>query len=57
LGRAEILMIVSFRRSVTVATTLILARMFGDSLDFWLNVQRRTDLGEAVHSPGATLAD
>jgi plasmid maintenance system antidote protein VapI len=30
---------------------LILARVFGNSPDFWLNVQRRTDLWEALHTP------
>jgi len=39
------------RRSVTAATALILARVFGNSPDFWLNVQRRSDLWEAMHSP------
>ena len=39
------------RRSLTAATALILARVFGNSPDFWLNVQRRTDLWEATHSP------
>ena len=39
------------RRTVTAATALILARVFGNSADFWLNVQRRTDLWAAMHSP------
>jgi len=39
------------RRTVTAATALILARVFGNSPDFWLNVQRRTDLSEALHTP------
>ena len=39
------------RRSVTAATALILARVFGNSPDFWLNVQRRSDLWQAMHSP------
>jgi addiction module HigA family antidote len=39
------------RRNVTAATALILARVFGNSPDFWLNAQRRTDLWEAMHSP------
>jgi antitoxin HigA-1 len=39
------------RRTVTVPTALILARVFGNSPDFWLNVQRRTDLWEAAHDP------
>jgi addiction module HigA family antidote len=32
------------RRNVTAATVLILAPVFGNSPDFWLNVQRRSDL-------------
>jgi len=39
------------RRNVTAATALILARVFGNSPDFWLNVQRRNDLWDAMHSP------
>jgi len=39
------------RRSVTAPTALILARVFGNSPEFWLNVQRRSDLWEAMHSP------
>ena len=39
------------RRAVTADTALMLARVFGNSPDFWLNVQRRTDLWEALHTP------
>ena len=39
------------RRTVTAATALILARVFGNSPDFWLNVQRRSDLWDAMHDP------
>src|ERR1700691_3722967 len=39
------------RRAVTAPTALILARVFGNSPDFWLNLQRRNDLWEAMHSP------
>ena len=39
------------RRRVTASTALILARVFGDSPDFWLNVQRRSDLWDVMHSP------
>ena len=39
------------RRSVTAPTALILARVFGNSPEFWLNVQRRTDLWEAMNDP------
>ncbi|MGX5847589.1 HigA family addiction module antitoxin [Mesorhizobium sp. PL10] len=39
------------RRNVTAATALILARVFGNSPDFWLNVQRRNDLWQVMNSP------
>ena len=39
------------RRAVTARTALILARVFGNSPEFWLNAQRRSDLWEAVRSP------
>jgi addiction module HigA family antidote len=39
------------RRAVTADTALMLARVFGDSPEFWLNVRRRTDLWEALHTP------
>ncbi|WP_223218317.1 HigA family addiction module antitoxin [Rhizobium wenxiniae] len=39
------------RRTITVPTALILARVFGNSPDFWLNIQRRSDLWAAMHDP------
>jgi len=39
------------RRSVTAPTALILSRVFGNTPDFWLNVQRRTDQWRAMHNP------
>src|SRR5207302_10685995 len=39
------------RRAVTAATALILARVFGNTPDFWLNGERRNDLWEAMNSP------
>ncbi|PYE94416.1 addiction module HigA family antidote [Rhizobium sp. PP-F2F-G38] len=39
------------RRNVTAATALILARVFGNSPDFWLNTQRRSDLWNVMNSP------
>jgi antitoxin HigA-1 len=39
------------RRAVTAPTALILARVFGNSAEFWLNVQRRGVLWDAMHSP------
>ena len=41
------------RRRVTAPTALILARVFGNSAEFWLNAQRRADLWDAMHSPRA----
>jgi len=43
------------RRAVTADTALMLARVFGNSPEFWLNVQRRTDLWEALHTPKRRL--
>lgn len=40
------------RRVVTAPTALILASVFGNWAEFWLNVQRRSDLWEAIYSPG-----
>ena len=37
-------------RNVTAATALILARVFGNSPDFWLNVQQRNDLSMEGHA-------
>jgi antitoxin HigA-1 len=39
------------RRSVTAPTALILARVFGNNPDFWLDVQRRSDLWDAMNNP------
>ena len=37
------------RRAVTADTALMLARVFGNSPEFWLNVQRRTDPVSYTH--------
>jgi addiction module HigA family antidote len=39
------------RRAITADTALILARVFRNSADFWLNTQRRTDLWNALNTP------
>jgi addiction module HigA family antidote len=39
------------RRAVTADTALILARVFGNTPEFWLNTQVRTDLWEALNTP------
>jgi addiction module HigA family antidote len=38
------------RREVTVPTALILGRVFGNSPEFWLNLQRRSDIWEVLNS-------
>jgi addiction module HigA family antidote len=39
------------RRSLTAPTALMLARVFGNSAEFWLNIQRRSDLWTALNDP------
>jgi addiction module HigA family antidote len=39
------------RRKVPAATALILALVLGNSPDFWLHVQRRSDLWGVMNSP------
>jgi antitoxin HigA-1 len=39
------------RRSITADTALMLGKVFGNSAEFWLNLQRRVDLWEALNSP------
>ncbi|MEO8737724.1 MAG: HigA family addiction module antitoxin [Edaphobacter sp.] len=43
------------RRAITADTALILSRVFGNTPEFWLNTQRRTDLWEALHTPKRLL--
>ena len=43
--------IIGGRRSITGDTALRFGHWFGNSPEFWLNVQRRSDLWEAMHSP------
>jgi addiction module HigA family antidote len=39
------------RRAVTADTALMLGRVFGNSAEFWLNIQRRNELWKALHTP------
>lgn len=39
------------RRAVTAGTALTLARVFDNTPEIWLNVQRRTDLRAAMNTP------
>jgi addiction module HigA family antidote len=45
------------RRGVTPSTALRLARFFGMSPEFWLNLQLRWDLYHAQQAEAATLRD
>ncbi len=39
------------KRSITIDTALMLAKVFGNTPNFWLNLQQRNDLWTALHSP------
>ncbi|MDX5366090.1 MAG: HigA family addiction module antitoxin [Alphaproteobacteria bacterium] len=39
------------RRAIAADTALILARVFDMSPEFWLNLQQRNDLWEALNTP------
>lgn len=47
--------IINGRRGVTPSTALRLARYFGTSVDFWLNLQIRWDLYRAQQSEAQQL--
>ena len=49
--------IVRGRRGVTPATALRLAKYFGTTPDFWLNLQLRWDLYHAQRGESAALAE
>lgn len=46
-------MIVREKRAVTPDTALRLSRLFGTTVDFWMNLQLACDVYEAEHSPEA----
>ena len=39
------------RRAITADTALMLSIVFGNSAEFWLNMQRRNDLWGALNTP------
>ena len=39
------------RRAITADTALMLARVFGNSPGFWLNLQQRNELWKALNTP------
>ena len=42
------------KRSITVDSALMLAKVFGNTPNFWLNLQQRNDIWAALHSPKRT---
>lgn len=48
--------LVNQKRGITPSTALRLARFFGMSADFWLNIQMRWDLYQALKIEEAELA-
>jgi addiction module HigA family antidote len=49
--RKQVYELCNDHRTVTARTALILTRAFGNSAEFWLNIQRRNDLWQAMHAP------
>lgn len=39
------------KRTVSVDTALMLAKVFENTPDFWLNLQRRNDIWAVLHTP------
>ena len=39
------------KRAVTVETALMLAKVFNNTPDFWLNIQKRSDIWDVMHTP------
>ena len=48
--------IVNGKRSITPETALRLARYFGNSPEFWMNLQQRHDLAVAERNHGRKIA-
>ncbi len=46
-------MIVREKRAVTPDTALRLSKLFGTTVDFWINLQLACDVYDAQHSPDA----
>ncbi len=39
------------KRSITADTALMLAKVFGNTPEFWLNLQQKNDIWAALHTP------
>ena len=49
--------IINKRRGITPSTALRLAKLFGVSEDFWMNLQLRWDLNRAKHNEAKALKE
>jgi antitoxin HigA-1 len=50
-GRKTVNEFCNNRRAITADTALILATVFGNSAEFWMNLQQRNELWNALNSP------
>lgn len=50
-------LVINGKRAITPDTALRLAKLFGTSAEFWLNMQLAWDLWHAQHAPGAKRID
>lgn len=50
-GRKTVNELCNNRRAITADTALILATVFGNSAEFWMNLQQRNELWNALNSP------
>jgi len=50
-GRKTVNELCNNRRAITADTALMLATVFDNSPDFWLNLQQRNDIWKALNTP------
>ena len=50
-GRKTVNELCNNRRAITADTALMLAKVFGNSAGFWMNLQQRNELWNALNTP------
>lgn len=50
-GRKTVSELCNNRRAITADTALMLATVFGNSAEFWMNLQQRNELWSALNTP------
>ncbi|MBF0266582.1 MAG: HigA family addiction module antidote protein [Gammaproteobacteria bacterium] len=50
-GRKTVSELCNNKRTITADTALILATVFGNSAEFWMNLQQRNELWKAMNTP------